>query len=100
MAPPPILISGVRPMLARPRRRGSPGVPGVRYLRGHTRLFTRPAAASARNGAPGFRARSCAAIQLRYPFLLQPMHDLNYFREHLADFEQMAVNRGARIDFD
>ena len=28
------------------------------------------------------------------------MHDLNYFREHLADFEQMAANRGARIDFD
>ena len=28
------------------------------------------------------------------------MHDLNYFREHLAEFEQMAANRGARIDFD
>ena len=28
------------------------------------------------------------------------MHDLNYFREHLADFEQMAANRSARIDFD
>jgi seryl-tRNA synthetase len=28
------------------------------------------------------------------------MHDLNYFREHLADFEKMAANRGARIDFE
>jgi seryl-tRNA synthetase len=28
------------------------------------------------------------------------MHDLNYFREHLADFEKMAANRGAVIDFE
>src|SRR5579872_5900783 len=28
------------------------------------------------------------------------MHDLGYFREHLAEFEQMAVNRGANIFFD
>jgi len=28
------------------------------------------------------------------------MHDLSYFREHLADFEQMAAHRGASIDFD
>jgi seryl-tRNA synthetase len=28
------------------------------------------------------------------------MHDLGYFREHLAEFEQMAANRGAKIDFD
>ena len=28
------------------------------------------------------------------------MHDLGYFREHLAEFEQMAANRGAAIDFD
>jgi seryl-tRNA synthetase len=28
------------------------------------------------------------------------MHDLGYFREHLAEFEQMAVNRGVTIDFD
>jgi seryl-tRNA synthetase len=28
------------------------------------------------------------------------MHDLGYFRENLAEFEQMAVNRGAQIDFD
>src|SRR5438445_10721660 len=28
------------------------------------------------------------------------MHDLNYFREHLPDFEKMAANRGARIDFE
>ncbi len=28
------------------------------------------------------------------------MHDLNYFREHLADFEKMAANRGVRIDFE
>ena len=28
------------------------------------------------------------------------MHDLNYFRDHLSQFEQMAVNRGAVIDFD
>jgi seryl-tRNA synthetase len=28
------------------------------------------------------------------------MHDLNYFREHLTEFEQMAANRGAQIDFD
>ena len=28
------------------------------------------------------------------------MHDLGYFREHLAEFEQMAVHRGVAIDFD
>jgi seryl-tRNA synthetase len=28
------------------------------------------------------------------------MHDLGYFREHLAEFEQMAVHRGVTIDFD
>jgi seryl-tRNA synthetase len=28
------------------------------------------------------------------------MHDLGYFREHLAEFEQMAANRGVTIDFD
>ena len=28
------------------------------------------------------------------------MHDLGYFREHLAEFEQMAVRRGVTIDFD
>ena len=28
------------------------------------------------------------------------MHDLNYFREHLAQFEQMAASRGGAIDFD
>ena len=28
------------------------------------------------------------------------MHDLNYFRDHLLQFEQMAVSRGAVIDFD
>jgi seryl-tRNA synthetase len=28
------------------------------------------------------------------------MHDLAYFREHLSEFEQMAANRGAVIDFD
>jgi seryl-tRNA synthetase len=28
------------------------------------------------------------------------MHDLHYFREHLAEFEQMAARRGAKIDFD
>jgi seryl-tRNA synthetase len=28
------------------------------------------------------------------------MHDLNYFREHLADFEKMAANRSVRIDFE
>ena len=28
------------------------------------------------------------------------MHDLGYFREHLDEFEQMAANRGATIDFD
>ena len=27
------------------------------------------------------------------------MHDLGYFREHLDEFEQMAANRGAAIDF-
>jgi seryl-tRNA synthetase len=27
------------------------------------------------------------------------MHDLGYFREHLEQFEQMARNRGAQIDF-
>jgi seryl-tRNA synthetase len=36
--------------------------------------------------------------RLRYSVL--PMHDLTYFREHLALFEQMAAHRGARIDFD
>ena len=28
------------------------------------------------------------------------MHDLNYFREHLPEFEKMAANRGVNIDFD
>src|ERR1700686_2373763 len=28
------------------------------------------------------------------------MHDLNYFREHLAEFEKMAANRGVRLDFE
>jgi len=28
------------------------------------------------------------------------MHDLNYFREHLPEFEKMAANRGVSIDFD
>lgn len=28
------------------------------------------------------------------------MHDLGYFREHLAEFEQMAAHRGVKIDFD
>ena len=28
------------------------------------------------------------------------MHDLGYFREHLAEFEQMARDRGGVIDFD
>ncbi len=28
------------------------------------------------------------------------MHDLNYFRDHLPQFERMAANRGATIDFD
>ncbi len=28
------------------------------------------------------------------------MHDLNYFREHIADFELMAAKRGTKIDFD
>jgi seryl-tRNA synthetase len=27
------------------------------------------------------------------------MHELNYFREHLAQFEEMAANRGGSIDF-
>jgi len=27
------------------------------------------------------------------------MHDLGYFREHLDEFEQMAVHRGVKIDF-
>src|ERR1700680_5046062 len=34
---------------------------------------------------------------LRYP--VAPMHELNYFREHLAQFEEMAANRGGAIDF-
>ncbi len=32
--------------------------------------------------------------------ILFRMHDLGYFREHLSEFEQMAVNRGVAIDFD
>ena len=28
------------------------------------------------------------------------MHDLGYFREHLAEFEKMAADRGVAIDFD
>jgi len=28
------------------------------------------------------------------------MHDLSYFRDHLADFELMARNRGVTLDFD
>jgi seryl-tRNA synthetase len=31
--------------------------------------------------------------------ILSRMHDLAYFREHLAEFEQMAANRGVAIDF-
>jgi seryl-tRNA synthetase len=30
----------------------------------------------------------------------RPMHDLNYFREHLGDFEKMAAHRGVSIDFE
>ena len=40
----------------------------------------------------------CVLARLRYP--VQPMHDLNYLREHLAQFEQMAANRGIAIDWD
>jgi seryl-tRNA synthetase len=32
--------------------------------------------------------------------ILCAMHDLGYFREHLDEFEQMASNRGVKIDFD
>jgi seryl-tRNA synthetase len=28
------------------------------------------------------------------------MHELHFFREHLPEFERMAANRGARIDFE
>jgi seryl-tRNA synthetase len=28
------------------------------------------------------------------------MHDLGHFREHLAEFEQMAANRGVKLDFE
>ena len=35
---------------------------------------------------------------MRYSLL--PMHDLDYFRQHLDLFEQMARNRNASIDFD
>ncbi len=28
------------------------------------------------------------------------MHELHFFREHLPEFEQMAANRGVRIDFE
>ncbi|MGO9641581.1 MAG: serine--tRNA ligase [Candidatus Acidiferrales bacterium] len=28
------------------------------------------------------------------------MHELHFFREHLAEFEQMAAHRGVRIDFE
>jgi seryl-tRNA synthetase len=28
------------------------------------------------------------------------MHDLGYFRQHIEEFEKMAANRGAAIDFD
>ena len=28
------------------------------------------------------------------------MHDLGYFRQHIDEFEKMAANRGAAIDFD
>jgi len=35
---------------------------------------------------------------LRYPLL--PMHDLNYFRDHLERFEQMARHRGVTLDLN
>src|SRR5215469_12959970 len=31
--------------------------------------------------------------------ILSRMHDLGYFREHLAEFEKMAADRGVSIDF-
>src|SRR6202022_2504661 len=37
------------------------------------------------------------SLLLRYSLR---MHDLGYFREHLDEFVQMAVNRGTVIDFD
>ncbi len=53
--------------------------------------------------APGRRVwravhHPCAHRRLGYSVL--PVHDLGYFREHLPDFERMAANRGAQIDFD
>src|SRR5690348_16533339 len=37
-----------------------------------------------------------APFRLRYPF--PPMLDLNYFRDHLDEMDQMARNRGAVLD--
>jgi seryl-tRNA synthetase len=42
---------------------------------------------------PGFL---CRALTVSCP----SMHDLNYFREHLPEFEKMAANRRVSIDFD
>jgi seryl-tRNA synthetase len=38
-------------------------------------------------------------IQVKYG-ILSAMHELHFFREHLPEFEQMAANRGVRIDFE
>src|ERR1700731_391187 len=39
-----------------------------------------------------------ASCGLRYPS--KAMHDLNYFRDHLDVFAEMAKNRGAMLDLD
>ena len=40
----------------------------------------------------------CRPRSLRYS--VAPMHELSYFREHLAQFEEMSANRGGAIDFE
>src|SRR5579864_8383059 len=49
--------------------------------------------------ASTYEPRAFGALPpLRYP--VWPMHELAYFRENLAQFEQMAANRHVNIDFD
>lgn len=39
-------------------------------------------------------------LEREYAILFRPMHDLNYFRDHLDLFAAMAANRGAALDLD
>ena len=58
---------------------GPPGLPNPAILR--------------HSSAVGFLCREVTVF-------CPAMHDLNYFREHLPEFEKMAANRGVLIDFE